>query len=182
MSIEVQANTPAALPPQQQHGLPDASCTVLMAQISQLETELDVEKRRAMVDMRNHSEVSISTTTGTATPLVTTDSGISLLSADVAASSYAGTKRHLVSVNDNDDVAMQGGDGSTANASAVEDGGPRKRSRPLRELDRARLSDLKIKIDSLGKLNQHVCVNLGILRQEILRISQAVVGQQKDNS
>ncbi|KAJ2548037.1 hypothetical protein EV175_004986, partial [Coemansia sp. RSA 1933] len=160
------------------------SCTVLMTQISQLETELEEEKRRAMVDMRNNSEASVSTTTGTATPLVATDhrSG-SLLNAAVAGSSSKGLNKRQLAVTNDDDVAMQGGDpdgGSTANASTAEDGGPRKRSRPLRELDRARLGDLKIKIESLGKLNQHVCVNLGILRQEILRISQAVVTQQKD--
>ncbi|KAJ2777336.1 hypothetical protein GGI15_004539 [Coemansia interrupta] len=57
--------------------------------------------------------------------------------------------------------------------------GERKRTRPLRELDQVRLDDLKGKIETLGKLNQQVCVNLGVLRQEIQRISQAIISQKK---
>ncbi|KAJ2725541.1 hypothetical protein GGI07_001169 [Coemansia sp. Benny D115] len=55
----------------------------------------------------------------------------------------------------------------------------KRRSRPLRELDQVRLDDLKGKIETLGKLNQQVCVNLGVLRQEIQRISRAVVSQSE---
>ncbi|KAJ2441402.1 hypothetical protein GGF42_007304, partial [Coemansia sp. RSA 2424] len=57
---------------------------------------------------------------------------------------------------------------------------PKKKSRPLRELDQVRLDDLRGKIETLGKLNQKVCVNLGLLRQEIQRISNAIISQKSD--
>ncbi|KAJ1948573.1 hypothetical protein EC988_005121 [Linderina pennispora] len=53
-----------------------------------------------------------------------------------------------------------------------------KRTRPMRELDQVRLDDLRSKIATLGKLNQQVCVNLGVLRQEIRRISQTIITQK----
>ncbi|KAJ1876408.1 hypothetical protein LPJ57_004506, partial [Coemansia sp. RSA 486] len=69
------------------------------------------------------------------------------------------------------------GEGDSVMVEAAREGS-KKRSRPLRELDQVRLDDLKSKIETLGKLNQQVCVNLGVLRQEIQRISQAIISQK----
>ncbi|KAJ2683233.1 hypothetical protein GGH99_004437 [Coemansia sp. RSA 1285] len=186
------------------------SCTVLMTQISQLETELDEEKRRAMVDLRtNRVAASVSTAiapqpshemqTDGADDSISNVGGreerMVLGSAAAAATAsmskrsttvLAGTKRQLAGAGDcasaGDLVVAQAEVDWAASASTgalvEEDGGPRKRSRPLRELDRARLCDLKTKIETLGKLNQQVCVNLGVLRQEIHRISQAIIQQK----
>ncbi|KAJ2630484.1 hypothetical protein H4R22_002632 [Coemansia sp. RSA 1290] len=61
---------------------------------------------------------------------------------------------------------------STADA-AMEDAEP-KRTRPLRELDQVRLSELKAKIATVGKLNQNICVSLGMLRKEIERLADNI--------
>ncbi|KAJ2677937.1 hypothetical protein GGI25_002726 [Coemansia spiralis] len=145
------------------------SCKVLESQISQLENELDDEKRRAMTNLRSNSNSNPSSTTLNGS--VSSDTKHSSIK-----SVKSWTKRQLTSQSDGlDDVTMGELEGSTENTSTNEESGPRKRSRPLRELDQVRLNELKSKVATLGMLNQKVCINLGVLRQEIQRISQAVI-------
>ncbi|KAJ2819192.1 hypothetical protein IWW50_005546, partial [Coemansia erecta] len=144
------------------------SCSKLEMQISRLEEDLSEEKQRALAELKgsqDRSELSSrgpETEAGSDCPGRSTDSAV------------AGMKRQRSTLMDcGSDIAMNECD---------DDANPRaegaKRIRPLRELDQVRLGDLKSKIETLGKLNQQVCVNLGVLRKEIERISEAIILQR----
>ncbi|KAJ1997892.1 hypothetical protein GGI04_005234 [Coemansia thaxteri] len=156
-----------------------SSCTKLESQIARLEGELSDEKHRAMLDLQsNKSLAAISN-------IVEVGSSADVAGAPIEEPNSAGpqsqgTKRQWMLVAPNTDregdYTMGSPEGETAmNESAAErPRNPRKKSKPLRELDQDRLDDLRSKIETLGKLNQQVCVNLGMLRQEIKRISNAI--------
>ncbi|KAJ2060121.1 hypothetical protein GGI17_003979 [Coemansia sp. S146] len=150
-----------------------SSCTKLETQIARLQDELTEEKQRAKLEYNANK-----------TPATGATGDAEAMAADTATSSSAsgnrkGTKRQWP-------AAQTDGEGDFNMSNADEEDGserlrnPKKKSRPLRELDQVRLDDLKCKIETLGKLNQQVCVNLGMLRQEIQRISNAIVSQKND--
>ncbi|KAI8326312.1 hypothetical protein GQ54DRAFT_307549 [Martensiomyces pterosporus] len=144
------------------------SCTKLEGQIARLEDELKEEKQRAVSDRKR----SMPTTQSTANP----DSS---MSAQEDQQKGRGAKRlRADDVGDDDGDAAQGSDNSGSDKEEEESALLRKSCRPLRELDQVRLDDLRTKIETLGKLNQQVCVNLGMLRQEIQRISEAIISQK----
>ncbi|PIA15147.1 hypothetical protein COEREDRAFT_93376 [Coemansia reversa NRRL 1564] len=144
------------------------SCTKLESKISRLESELNEEKRRAIAEMRGGKSSA-------RFPQESHDPGL-LVSTNKHGELYAvGIKR-----SHPEDMDVEGelhiGNRSTNDVSME---GSSKKVRPLRELDQVRLDDLKMKIENLGALNQQVCVNLGVLRQEIQRIAEAIVSQKK---
>ncbi|KAJ2145690.1 hypothetical protein IW145_002852 [Coemansia sp. RSA 521] len=135
-----------------------SSCSKLEMQISRLENELQDEKHRAFVERNGGHERPELSSRGDNTE-AGEGAGKSTESAAV------GAKRQRL-IEGGDDVDMDERDTELW-------AGGSKRIRPLRELDQVRLTDLKNKVGTLGKLNQQVCVNLGHLRQEIQRISEA---------
>ncbi|KAJ2489151.1 hypothetical protein IWW37_004240 [Coemansia sp. RSA 2050] len=151
------------------------SCTKLETQIARLQEELDEEKQRAKLDYTSRKNPATAGAEG--------DVAAAAASVDTGSLSVSGlrsgTKRQWV-------AARTDGEGGFTMDNAEDDGGaepagnPKKRSRPLRELDQVRLDDLRVKIETLGQLNQQVCVNLGMLRQEIRRISNAIISQKSD--
>ncbi|KAJ2097527.1 hypothetical protein GGI09_003777 [Coemansia sp. S100] len=146
-----------------------SSCVKLETQIARLQDELTEEKQRAKLDYTSNK-----------TPAVDAEA----IAADTATSSSAsgnrkGTKRQWPAAQtDGEGDFNMGNVGDEDAAERLRN--PKKKSRPLRELDQVRLDDLKCKIETLGKLNQQVCVNLGVLRQEIQRISNAIISQKND--
>ncbi|KAJ2576332.1 hypothetical protein GGH95_003657 [Coemansia sp. RSA 1836] len=157
-----------------------SSCTKLESQIARLEDELTDEKRRAKLDFKSSkstaSDAAASTEAVIATPTESTLSSVS--------GRRRGTKRQwLAAQTDGEgDFAMGNAEeeDDREDGMALQQRSPKKKSRPLRELDQVRLDDLRSKIETLGKLNQKVCVNLGLLRQEIQRISNAIISQKSD--
>ncbi|KAJ1853053.1 hypothetical protein LPJ76_005048 [Coemansia sp. RSA 638] len=139
-----------------------SSCNKLEMQISRLENELQDEKHRARVDRKGGLDRSELSSRG---DNAETGDGAGR-STDSAA---VGAKRQRLA-DGGDDVDMDEQDTELWASGS-------KRIRPLRELDQVRLTDLKNKVGTLGKLNQQVCVNLGVLRQEIQRISEAFFSQ-----
>ncbi|KAJ2872106.1 hypothetical protein FB639_004387 [Coemansia asiatica] len=129
-----------------------ASCASLESQIQRLQEELHDEKKRAKNEKSGKT-------------------GVVEERVEMRRSDSRGAKRTLSATTDGE------GDSVMVEAAASREGS-KKRSRPIRELDQVRLDDLKGKIETLGKLNQQVCVNLGVLRQEIQRISQAIISQK----
>ncbi|KAJ2613431.1 hypothetical protein H4S08_002203 [Coemansia sp. RSA 1365] len=144
------------------------SCTKLESKISRLESELNEEKRRAIAEMRGEKSSA-------RFPQESHDPGL-LVSTNKHGELYAvGIKR---SHPEDMDVEGETHIGSRSTNDVPMEGSSKK-VRPLRELDQVRLDDLKMKIENLGALNQQVCVNLGVLRQEIQRIAEAIVSQKK---
>ncbi|KAJ2790233.1 hypothetical protein GGI18_001927 [Coemansia linderi] len=150
------------------------SCTSLESQIARLQEELDEEKQRAKLDYISKKKPATGSSEGDVAAAVPVDSGSSTVSG-----LRSGTKRQWT-------AAQTDGEGDFTMGNAEDGGGaeltgnPKKKSRPLRELDQVRLDDLRAKIETLGQLNQQVCVNLGVLRQEIQRISNAIISQKSD--
>ncbi|KAJ2502093.1 hypothetical protein GGH96_001371 [Coemansia sp. RSA 1972] len=134
------------------------SCSKLEMQISRLENELQDEMHRARVEHKGGLDQAELSSRGDNTE-TGEGAGKSTESAAV------GAKRQRLEEGE-DDVDMDKRDTELWASGS-------KRIRPLRELDQVRLTDLKNKVGTLGKLNQQVCVNLGHLRQEIQRISEA---------
>ncbi|KAJ2744873.1 hypothetical protein GGI20_002602 [Coemansia sp. BCRC 34301] len=162
-----------------------SSCTKLETQIARLEDELTDEKRRAKLELKSSN--SGGTTAGLAEEAAAGDTAAEPAIPTYSSSSSGrrrGMKRQwLAAQTDGEgDVPMGNADEGedSATVSTVQLKSPKRRSRPLRELDQVRLDDLRGKIETLGKLNQKVCVNLGLLRQEIQRISNAIVSQKSD--
>ncbi|KAJ2083899.1 hypothetical protein H4R24_000429 [Coemansia sp. RSA 988] len=144
------------------------SCTKLESKISRLESELNEEKRRAIAELRG----------GKSSMHFPQDSraiGVEVTTNEHGELFASGIKRpHPEEMDIENDLQI--GNRSTDNVSKE---GSSKKVRPLRELDQVRLDDLKLKIENLGTLNQQVCVNLGVLRQEIQRIAEAILSQKK---
>ncbi|KAJ2899568.1 hypothetical protein IWW38_000918 [Coemansia aciculifera] len=166
-----------------------SSCTKLESQIARLEDELTDEKRRAKLDFKaNNAAGGGGAVDGAPSTEAVPDTAVSL----DADGRRRGTKRQWLAGQTDREGDFTMGDVEERDAEEGREGGSggmeaqksptRKRSRPMRELDQVRLDDLRGKIDMLGKLNQKVCVNLGLLRQEIQRISNAIISQKSGGS
>ncbi|KAJ2160935.1 hypothetical protein GGF46_001855 [Coemansia sp. RSA 552] len=156
-----------------------ASCDKLEQQIAHLESELTGEKRRALTGLSSSAGASHAAllSRSEAEPS-TLPAGRSAAAPDRSETGARHKRQRPQDPDSEGDMAMGGGTASASGGAsvvaAVTQSEQPKRLRPLRELDQVRLEDLKTKIDTLGKLNQTVCLNLGKLRQEIKRISETI--------
>ncbi|KAJ1720851.1 hypothetical protein LPJ61_006112 [Coemansia biformis] len=143
------------------------ACAKLESQIAELKRELVHEKHRAKESLKGIKapETSAAEPAGDANiEQVTTSMG------DVV---VVGAKRRR-----NPQDSSNGDASSSAYDPEAAGGFDQPKARPLRELDMVRMSDLRSKIETLGELNQNVCVNLGVLRQEIQRLVNAVIAKK----
>ncbi|KAJ1960030.1 hypothetical protein GGI12_004026, partial [Dipsacomyces acuminosporus] len=148
------------------------SCSQLEDQIAELEEELKVEKQRAMSDLkRTQNEQNDQDEQSEQVDRSAKRQKISNSNSRIAANPKPGVRYAVDNIDMSD--ANDGNDDDNDDFPFACKG-----IRPLRELDQVRLDDLRKKIETLGKLNQQVCVNLGMLRQEIQRISEAIILQK----
>lgn len=149
-----------------------ASCTKLQSQIVRLEVELTEEKARARSDIVDKSKGKGKDAEG-----AFNQSENRPHSQDVAVARGAKRLHEAEPMDTDDDSIIPLADTLTSSKKQKT-----TTRRPLRELDQMRLDDLRGKIEKLSKLNQKVYINLGTLRQEIQRISNAIISQNKKSS